>query len=46
MPTEDAGLVLTMPDRFDLYSFRDLLLPVPAGGLSAHLGLEECVDQR
>lgn len=46
MLTEDPGLVLTMPNCFDLHCLRDLLLPVPAGGLPAHLGLEQCVDQR
>lgn len=46
MSTEDPGLVLTVPNRFDLHRLRDLLFPVPAGGLSAHLGLEERVDQR
>jgi hypothetical protein len=35
-----------VPNSFDLHRLRDLLLPVPAGGLAAHLGLEECIDQR
>lgn len=39
------SLALTMPNSFDLHRLGDLLLPVPAGGLAAHLGFEEGVDQ-